>query len=267
MRWVTASLRDIVSALDQLYPPELAEDWDAVGLVCGDPAAAVSRVLLAVDPVEVVVDEALAQGCQLIVTHHPLYLRGTSSVAADDPKGRVVHRLISGGCALFVAHTNADRAPGGVNDALAALFGLIDTQPLDDGGLGRVGELPVPMTVEDLVARAADRLPTTASGVRGSGDPSLLVRRLAVCGGAGDGMLAMAVAAGAQALLTADLRHHPALEAPGGLALIDAAHWATEWPWLPLAAAALAKVVAVETLVSTTCTDPWTTAASRSPTA
>jgi dinuclear metal center YbgI/SA1388 family protein len=260
---VTVTLREVVAALDELYPPELAEDWDAVGLVCGDPDAPVSTVLFAVDPVEVVVDEALAAGTQLVVTHHPLYLRGTSTVAADSAKGRVVHRLITSGCGLFVAHTNADRAAGGVNDALAALFGLVDTVPLDEGGLGRVGRLPAPMTVSELVARAAAVLPGTAWGVRGAGAGE--VTRLAVCGGAGDGLMQAAAEAGAQAFLTADLRHHPASEGPEGLALIDAAHWATEWPWLPAAAAALAKVVDVETAVSSTCTDPWTTASRSAP--
>ncbi len=257
---MTASLRDVVTALEGLYPPELAEDWDAVGLVCGDPSAPVTKVLFAVDPVEEVVEEALAARAQLLVTHHPLYLRGTSTVAADSAKGRVVHRLITGGCGLFVAHTNADRAAGGVNDALAALFGLTDLAPLDPGGLGRVGSLPAPMPVADLVALASGVLPGTAWGVRGSGDPAALVTRLAVCGGAGDGALGLAAASGAQAYLTADLRHHPVQEAPEGLALIDAAHWATEWPWLPVAAAGLAKVVDVETAVSSTCTDPWTVA-------
>ena len=262
---MTATLRDVVAALDLLYPPELAEEWDAVGLVCGDPDAAIERVLFAIDPVAVVAAQAREGGCQLIVTHHPLYLRGTTSVAADDPKGRLVHQLITGGCGLFVAHTNADRAAGGVNDALAALFGLTDTSPLEPGGLGRVGALPEPMDLEDLVATVTARLPATAWGVRARGTGT--IRRLAVCGGAGDGALELAAAAGADAFLTADLRHHPALEAPEGMALIDAAHWATEWPWLPVAAAALAKVVEVETVVSTTCTDPWTTAAPGSATA
>lgn len=260
---MTALLKDVVAALDGLYPPDLAEDWDAVGLVCGDPSAEVNRVLLAVDPVEAVVDEALGTGTQLLVTHHPLYLRGTTTVATDSAKGRVVHRLITGGCALFVAHTNADRADGGVNDALAEVLGLTDLAPLEPGGLGRVGTLAAAMTVDELVAHAAAVLPATAWGVRGTGTAQ--VRRLAVCGGAGDGLLQAAAAAGADAFLTSDLRHHPAQEAPEGLALVDAAHWATEWPWLPVAAAALDRVVDVETAVSRICTDPWTSAA-RSPT-
>lgn len=254
----------VVAAMDELYPPVLAESWDAVGLVCGDPDAPVRSVMLAIDPVQVVVEEAVTAECQLLITHHPLYLRGTTSVAADDPKGRVVQRLVTAGCALLVAHTNADRAPGGVNDALAALLDLQDTAALDPLGAGRVGALPQAVTLGELTSRVAGVLPPTAWGVRASGNPHALVRRVAVCGGAGDDLLVAAAASGAQAFLTADLRHHRTSEAPEGLALIDAAHWATEWPWLAVAAAALTRVVDVETIVSGTCTDPWTIA-SRSP--
>src|SRR4051794_14698335 len=129
---VSATLGDVVAALEQLYPPELAEPWDAVGLVAGDPWAPGDRGRVAVDPVEAGAREALEGGCELLVTHHPLWLGGTTSVAADDPKGRVAHALVTGGCGLFVAHTNADRAhPGGVSDALAALFDLQDLVPLE----------------------------------------------------------------------------------------------------------------------------------------
>lgn len=370
-------LSDVVGVLEQLYPPRLAESWDAVGLVCGDPDAEVRRVLLALDPVAQVVDEALAWGADLLLTHHPLYLRGTSSVAATGPKGRVVHRLVTGGCALHVAHTNADSARPGVSDALADLFGLRDPRPLvplpgpaldklvvfvpvadttrlldavaaagagavgdydrcawtttgtgtfrplpgarpalgevgrvetveetrlevvlprerraavvaamhaahpyeqpaydvvelaappGDLGLGRVGELPAPVRLADLLQQAARVLPATSWGVRAAGDPELVVARLAVSGGAGDALLGAAARSGAQAFLTSDLRHHPASERPEGLALLDAAHWATEWPWLPAAAAALGAATSVQTRVSTLVTDPFCLAV-RSPSA
>lgn len=123
-------LAEIVAVLDRLYPPETAESWDAVGLVCGDPDAEVQRVLFAVDPVGAVVDEALAWGADLVVTHHPLFLRPVHGVPATTYKGRLVHRLIRGGAGLLTAHTNADAARGGVNDALAAALGLTDTRPL-----------------------------------------------------------------------------------------------------------------------------------------
>lgn len=123
-------LADVVGVLEELYDPRAAESWDAVGLVCGDPAAPVRRVFFAVDPVASVAEEAVAWGADLVVTHHPLYLRGTSSVAATTAKGRLVHRLITSGIGLHVAHTNADRAAPGVSDALGAALGLTGLRPL-----------------------------------------------------------------------------------------------------------------------------------------
>lgn len=145
-----------------------------MGTVCGDPDAETARVLFAVDPVGSVVDEAVRLGAQLVVTHHPLYLRGTTTVAADTFKGRVVHRLITHGIALHVAHTNADTADPGVSDALAGALGLRVTGPLvpdasdPEGrrGLGRICELDHPETLGDFAARAAARLPATAQGIR-----------------------------------------------------------------------------------------------------
>ena len=118
-------LREVIAALDARYDPALAESWDAVGLVCGDPDEPVGRVLFAVDPTSAVVDEVIETGADLLVTHHPLLLTPVHGVPADDPKGRLVHRLVRAGAGLFVAHTNADRAAEhGVNDALAAVLGL-----------------------------------------------------------------------------------------------------------------------------------------------
>jgi dinuclear metal center YbgI/SA1388 family protein len=123
-------LADILAVLERHYPASTAESWDAVGLVCGDPEADVRRVLFAVDPVAAVADEALEWGADLVVTHHPLFLRPVHGVPATTPKGRLVHRLVSNGTALFTAHTNADSAQSGVNDALAAALGLRELRPL-----------------------------------------------------------------------------------------------------------------------------------------
>lgn len=192
------SLRDVrlshvITALEELYPPAWAESWDAVGLVCGDPDQDVDRVLFAVDPVAAVIDEALEWGAGLVVTHHPLLLRGVHSVAATTPKGRLVHRMIRNGIALHTAHTNADRADPGVSDALARAVGLTGglrpMVPADDDprrGLGRIGELDEPVTLREFTRRVAAGLPPTAWGVRAAGDPDRPVRTVAVCGGAGD---------------------------------------------------------------------------------
>jgi dinuclear metal center YbgI/SA1388 family protein len=263
------TVTDVVAVLEERYPPAWAEDWDRVGLVLGEPEAAVHRVLCVVDCVPETVEQALAVDAQLIVSHHPLLLRGVSSIAPTTYKGRLVHRLIRAGIALYTAHTNADVANPGVSDALAARLGLVDLRPLrpaagsgaEQGrGAGRVGRLPEPVTLAELTSRAARALPATAWGVRAAGAPGRKITTVAVCGGAGDGYLGDAVAAGVDAYLTADLRHHPASEylAEGGPALLDAAHWATERPWLDDLAAHLRGTLGVETVVSDLDTDPWT---------
>lgn len=365
----------VVDAFERRYPSAWAEPWDTVGLTCGDPAARVTRVLLAVDPAPAVLAEAVEWGADLLVTHHPLLLQGVHSVAATSPKGKVVHDLIRQGVALFSAHTNADSADPGVSDALAEALGLEDLRPLApapealdkivtfvptasadnvlaalaeagagrigdydrcaylvDGvgtfrpllgatptvgtvgqvervnetrvemvlprpsrldvlaalrrshpyeepafdlfelagydsrrGLGRVGHLPEPETLEDLVGRVTAATPPTVAGVRAAGDPDRVVQRIAVCGGAGDSLLQDARACGADAFVTADLRHHPVSESvdAGGPALVDVAHWASEWPWLAAAADVLRHELGqhghdVRVRVSEVCTDPWT---------
>jgi dinuclear metal center YbgI/SA1388 family protein len=125
---MTAALRDITALMDRWYPPALASDWDAVGLVCGDPEQPVRRILLAVDPAPEVVDEALGFDADLLVVHHPLLLKPVSSIAATTPKGRTLHRLVGAGCGLFTAHTNADAPALGVNDSLARALGIVDPE-------------------------------------------------------------------------------------------------------------------------------------------
>lgn len=265
------TVADVVATLDSRYPPSWAESWDRVGLVLGEPEAPVRRVLCAVDCVPETVAQAREVGADLIVAHHPLLLRGVSSVAPTTYKGRIVHQLIKADIALFVAHTNADVANPGVSDALAARLGLTDLRPLkpassgdgqdgDGRGTGRIGRLPAPMTLAELTHHAALTLPKTAWGVRAAGRPDRVISTVAVCGGAGDPFLADATAAGVDAYLTADLRHHPVSEhiASGGPALLDAAHWATERPWLDDLAAHLRAACGVEAVVSDLDTDPWT---------
>ena len=262
----TTAVTDVVAALDERYPREHAEDWDRVGPVLGEFDTPVERILCVVDCVPETVDEAIAAGAQLIVAHHPLLLKPVSSIAPDTYKGRIIHRLIKAGVALYVAHTNADIASPGVSDALAARLGLVETRPLVRHhtdvtlGIGRVGRLETPMTLADLTAFAASRLPATAAGVRAAGDPERLIGTLAVCGGAGDSFLGVATRAGVDAYLCADLRHHPAGEhlASGGPALIDVAHWASERPWLDELAGWLRDRFPVDVLVSDVDTDPWT---------
>ncbi len=257
----------VVASIERRYPVSAAEEWDRVGLVVGDPSAAVDRILLAVDCVQATVAEAEQAGAQLLVVHHPLLLRGVHSVATTSAKGALVHRLIRAGIALYTAHTNADVASPGVGDALAARMGLLDVRPLHHANAsvtaphpGRVGRLDPPRTLAELTAEIAGRLPATAVGVRSAGPPDRLVSTLAVVGGAGDDFLDDAVAAGVDAFLTSDLRHHPVSEhvERGGPALLDAPHWATERPWLDMLAEELRAELGLSVVVSDVVTDAWT---------
>jgi dinuclear metal center YbgI/SA1388 family protein len=368
---VSVRLADVIEVLEEAYPPRLAQPWDSVGLVCGDPADALDSVTVAVDATSAVVDEVPEAG--LLLAHHPLLLRGVDTVAASTPKGALVHRLIRTGRSLFTAHTNADSASPGVSDALADALGLtveavleplsggvdldkwvvyvprenaeavreavfaagaghigdyshcswsvsgigqflphegasptlgsvgtverVDEDrfevvapararadvlsamraahpyeepafdifalvpPPSDAGLGRVGTLPQPESLRAFVSRVRAALPQTSWGVRAAGRPDTPVSRVAVCGGAGDSLLAAAAGAGVQAYVTADLRHHPADEhrRASDVALIDVAHWASEFPWCKQAADVLRSRfgAALSVRVSTIRTDPW----------
>lgn len=367
---MSVRLADVIQVLDEAYPPRLAQTWDAVGLVCGDPDDVLESVTVAVDATPTVVDEVPESG--LLLAHHPLLLRGVHTVAASTPKGALVHRLIRSGCSLFTAHTNADSASPGVSDALAQALGLtveavlepltraadLDkwviyvprenseavqaavfeagaghigdyshcswsvsgigqflphdgatpalgsvgtvervaedrfevvaptraraavlaamraahpyeepafdifalVPPPSDAGLGRIGVLERPEPLRAFVFRVRAALPQTSWGVRAAGDPDMRVSRVAVCGGAGDSLLATAAGADVQAYVTADLRHHPADEhrRASDVALIDVAHWASEFPWCEQAADLLrSHFAALPVRVCTIRTDPW----------
>jgi len=265
------SVADVMDALEQRFPLDLAEDWDVNGLTVGRPDGEVTRALFAVDPTMAVVQEAIEAECDLIVTHHPLLLRGVTTVHAGTPKGAVIHALIEHGIALYNAHTNADHAGTGVAEALAEALGVSGALPLvplrDDAeqGTGRIGRLDAPVTLGEFARRAADVLPDTAHGVRVAGELDGAVQTVAVVGGAGDSFLAAAREAGADVYLTADLRHHPASDAreaallgDGRPYLVDVAHYASEWLWLDAAAEFVGDATGIDTLVSTLNTDPWT---------
>ncbi|WP_162529566.1 Nif3-like dinuclear metal center hexameric protein, partial [Agromyces humi] len=166
-----AVLAEVLTTIDRLWPLDGAESWDAAGLVTGDPDAPVERILLAVDAVAATIDEAIDVEADLLIAHHPLLLRGVTSIAEDRYKGALLARLIRGDCALVAAHTNADVVEQGTSAVLAARLGLVDVRPIVPGadpslGLGRIGRLPEPTTLGRLARRVAELLPPTATGVR-----------------------------------------------------------------------------------------------------
>lgn len=266
---MSTTVADVTDAVERLWPAAGAEPWDAVGLIAGDPDDRVERVLLAVDAVRDTVDEAIEQSASLLLVHHPLLLRGVTTVAGDRYKGVALTRLIRAHCALVAVHTNADVVEGGTSAVFAERLGLLDVRPIVPGpdptrGIGRVGRLSAPSTLGTLARVLGDILPATATGVRAAGDFQAPVTTVALCGGAGDAYLAEAAVRAADVYITSDLRHHPASEAREdallgrGPAVIDVSHWASEWLWLETAATALrALLPGIEVVVSELRTDPW----------
>lgn len=215
-------LKQVVDVLETLYPLRYAESWDHPGLIVGDLSAPVRRIEFAADPTMEVVRQAIERGTDLLVCHHPLLFRSVHEVSGLGVHGDIVRRLSQAGCALWVGHTNADAAYRGTGMAAADLFGLVDQRPLvpiDDPtavhpvGLGRVGSLPEPMTLDAFARRVADVLPHTELGVLVCGPPDATVRTVAVLPGSGDSLFDEVRAAGVDAYVTSDLRHHPATDA------------------------------------------------------
>ncbi|ASD22082.1 Nif3-like dinuclear metal center hexameric protein [Cryobacterium zongtaii] len=264
------SLAEVARVSHELWPLSGAEEWDAPGLISGDPARRVDSILLAVDVVSETVAEAITSGADLLLAHHPLLLRGVTSVAEDRYKGALLARLIRADCGLLAAHTNADVVEDGVSDVIASSLGLVDTRPITGGlvpgtGIGRVGRLPEPTTLGLLARRLAALIPPTATGVRVAGGYADTIQTVALCGGAGDSLLREPAVRSADVFITSDLRHHPASEsreqsilAGVGPALIDVSHWASEWLWLDVAASALRqRLPGIRIEVSDVRTDPW----------
>lgn len=226
------TVREIEQSLFRLAPKDGAMDWDNVGQLLGNPEQAVSKALVALDITEAVADEAIAAGCQLIVSHHPVMnckWLPVQTVRSDTPQGHLLMKLLANGISAVCMHTNLDVAKGGVNDCLAEALELIDPGPLGDpDGLCRMGTLPVSTPLVDFVKTVCRQL--SCSGVRyaGAGKP---VCRVAVGGGACGDYEAAVIAAGCDTFVTSDLSYHQFLDAAEkGINLIDAGHFPTENP-------------------------------------
>lgn len=227
--------REVAGWLDEAYPPSCAEDWDNVGLLAGRLGTPVSKVYVALDLTEAILEEACAWGADMILTHHPMIFHGIKRVTDQDFIGRKLLKLAENHMAYYAMHTNFDvLAMADINERL---LGLTDTQVLletgrdsqgNAQGIGRVGSLPQPMGLGDCASYVKERFGLPSVRVFGSLDTK--VRRAAVSGGSGKSMAANALAAGAQVLVTGDIDHHTGLDAVDqGLCIIDAGHYGTEY--------------------------------------
>lgn len=228
-----ARIEEIRQFMQQLAPAELAADWDNVGVLV-DCAADVTSILVSLDITEEVIKEAEIQGCQLIVSHHPIIFKKLSRLSRKDLPFRMIKKNISALC----AHTNLDAAEGGVNDILSRLFEIRDAEPFAEGGMGRIGNVEATDACT-LAKKCKDILEADSVKFVDAGHP---IHRLAVVSGSGGSMWQDAVEEGADALLTGEASHHDALDAKRmGLSLIAAGHFATEIPIVPVLADQLSR--------------------------
>ena len=254
-----ATVADLMAVLEEVASFKLAETWDNVGLMVGDPAQEVSGILIALDPTDTLLNEAAAVGVNTIITHHPLIFQPLKSVRTDRALGRFLRRALAENISVMGCHTNLDLATGGVNDVLAATLGLTDVQPLavmaaqseaaaseksgQPNGFGRWGRLSAPMTGEIFLHHVQDAL--DASVVAVAGRLPKTVSTVAVCGGSGSDLAQTAFLRGAQVYVTGEVKLSTARWAEAnGFCIIDAGHFATENPVVAALAGTLQKTMA-----------------------
>lgn len=226
---------DIVDLIEKRASLDLAEAWDNPGLQVGSLSQEIQRILFSLDASVPALQEATKKGAQLLLTHHPLILKPLRSVISDRYPDMVLFEAIKHGISILAAHTNLDKALGGINDMLADLFGLLEVEvleksdkPHEEGmGLGRIGNLPKAQRLSTFIKKIKEDLEVDAVGFVGSDQAK--IKRVAVVGGSGGSLLPLAKRLGAHVLVTGDLRHHEALEAKHlEMAVVDAGHFHTE---------------------------------------
>lgn len=232
------TVQTVMNLMERIAPKHLAEDWDNPGLLVGSPVQPVTGIITCLDVSDIVIEQALAHDANLIISHHPLIFKPQKHLRTDQPLGALLQKLLQHNLNVFAAHTNLDIAEGGVNDVLAAKIGLgklstlLITSQDQDGtphSLGRIGYLPQPMTLQAFAAQVKASLPCTYLRYVDAGMRP--VRKVALCSGSGADLIDRAALLGADCYVTGDIRYHDAQHAQAlGLHLIDAGHYATEFP-------------------------------------
>ena len=224
--------KDIASVIERLAPRTLAYEWDNVGLLCGDMEQTVEKVLLTLDLDEGVVDEAVREGAQMIVGHHPIMFDPVNKITQQTPEGRLLRKLIKNDISYYAAHTNLDVARGGLNDLLASKVRLKNVEILeytdDNGeGIGRIGDLDSPVTLRALAERIKKAL--GVDFIRYSGDTDGIVSRVAVNTGGGTALIGAALSHGADVFVTGDYKYSQIRQCvENGMKIIDVGHYDTE---------------------------------------
>lgn len=232
------SIANIISALEEYAPLSLQEKWDNSGLQVGlpdGPDGRVTGILLCLDVTEAIVAEAVARGCNMIVSHHPLIFKGLKSITGRTPAERTVAAAIRAGVAVYSSHTALDSTRGGVSYEMARRLGVepeCALAPVDGDtsiGLGIVGTLAHPVTMAELVQRMKAEFGTPCLRASLAYEPDATVRRVALCGGSGGEFIPVAAAAGADVYISADIRYHDMADAASmPMAIFDIGHFESE---------------------------------------
>ena len=220
-------VKDITAVLETFAPLSIQESWDNSGLCIGSPEDEVHGVLLGFDCTPELIDEAVARGCDMVVTHHPLIFRGLKRIQGGDPVSDAVIKAVRNGIAVYAAHTTADKVISGVSGAMARRLGLQDIALMEDEGgfgLGAVGTLPQPMTGEEAIAYVKEKFGLKT--LRCSRPVDRIVK-VAVCGGAGASEIDAARATGAQLYISGDISYHHFFT-PEGFMVMDIGHFESE---------------------------------------
>ena len=222
-------VRDIIKVMEEFAPLSIQEGWDNSGLCVGSPDDEVTSVLLALDCTPALVDEAVACGADMIVTHHPLIFSGLKKISPDNMVGEAVIKAIKAGISIYAAHTNADKVLSGVSGAMAERLGLENVSILaDEGegtGLGVVGDLPQPLSPEQALALVKEKF--SLSVIKSSRPSGGQIRRVAMCGGSGGSLIAAAQKSGAQLYISGDISYHNFFT-PEGFMIMDIGHYESE---------------------------------------
>ena len=223
------NIREIIDALERFAPLPLQDDYDNSGLQVGTTETEVSGALLCLDVTRQVVDEAIRNGCNLIVSHHPLLFRPLKRLT-DDSIGSIVMDAVRAGITIYACHTNLDNVSNGVNLRIARVLGLTEVRPLDErpdgNGAGIIGTFPEPLSGQELLAIVKERFGVTC--IRHNGELGRPIRRMAVCGGAGAFLTDKAVSRGADAFMTGEIGYHRFFGYDGTIKLIEAGHFESE---------------------------------------
>ena len=259
------TVNELAEIIEIRYPKSLAVEWDVVGFVTNNSNIEVSNVLLTIDVTQAVVNEAIAKSIDLIISHHPLILDAEEISDIQTKRNQIKTLLEEKNIALYVAHTNADIAQGGVNDSLAKVLALQNVEAFGVEKMGRKGNLTNQITLQEFVNQVKDKLPKVNCSIQVSGNLESKISQVALCGGSGSSLLEEVRRTKVDVFVTADLKHHAVSdnENMNGPALVSVSHWASEWTWLPelkqqLESDLVLKKLNAKIFISEISTDPWT---------